>query len=91
MVRAHPAAVAAALALSCAAAPVFREGFADGRNGTGWVHDVIEVARAAGVGVTYHALHEPGFGLYRDDERRPPADLNRPLAELLAREFLAAP
>ena len=66
---------------------VVREGFANGRNGTGWVRDVIEVARGAGVSLTYHAFHEWAFGLYRNDANRPPAELNQPLADVFASEF----
>ena len=66
---------------------VAREGFLGGRNGEGWVRDVVEVARGAGLNLTYHAFHEWAFGLYRNDAGRPPADLNQPLANVLASEY----
>ncbi|HET6414602.1 MAG TPA: cellulase family glycosylhydrolase [Anaeromyxobacter sp.] len=66
---------------------VIREGFDAGRNGEGWVADVIDLAQAAGVSFTYHAFHERLFGLYRDDATRPPADLNRALADVFARKL----
>ncbi len=72
---------------------VNRDGFIVGRNGTGWVRDVIEVARGAGVSLTYHAFHEWAFGLYRNEATRPPApdQLNQPLADVLADEYHRAP
>jgi aryl-phospho-beta-D-glucosidase BglC (GH1 family) len=66
---------------------VIRAGYEQGRNGTGWVADVIDVALAHGVSLTYHAFHEEAFGLYGTDGGVPPALRNEPLAELLARKF----
>lgn len=66
---------------------VIRDGFAAGRNGTGWAADVIDVALGAGVNLTYHVLHEQAFGLYASDGQQPPAELNRPLADLFARKY----
>lgn len=66
---------------------VIRDGFAEGRNGAGWVADVVDIALAEGVSLTYHDFHEPAFGLYADPAYQPPATLNRPLAEVFARRF----
>jgi endoglucanase len=66
---------------------VIRAGFEEGRNGTGWVADVIDIARAGGVGLTYHSFHEQAFGLYGNDGRQPPALRDEPLAEVFAAKF----
>ncbi len=42
---------------------VIRQGFEEGRNGVGWVADVIDVAFGAGIGVTYHSYDDEVFGL----------------------------
>lgn len=66
---------------------VIRDGFGEGRNGVGWAADVIDLAFAEGAGLTYHAFHEPPFGLYASPGRSPPGELNRPLADLFAERF----
>jgi hypothetical protein len=68
---------------------VIRGGFAGDRNGTGWVADVIDVALAHGVGLTYHSFHEQAFGLYGNDGNQPPAPSlrNEPLAEVLRARY----
>lgn len=60
---------------------VIRKGFDDGRNGAGWVRDVIDVALAAGIGVNYHSFDDPAFGL------SPPGKWNPELAGVLAAKY----
>jgi hypothetical protein len=69
---------------------VIRDGFAAGRNGAGWVSDVIELALGAGVSLTYHDLHEDAFGLYATPASQPPARRNEALAQVFAGKFGAA-
>jgi aryl-phospho-beta-D-glucosidase BglC (GH1 family) len=66
---------------------VIRGGFADGKSGTAWVGDVVDVALGAGVSFTYHDLHEDAFGLYAVPASEPPARLNHPLADLFAKKL----
>jgi aryl-phospho-beta-D-glucosidase BglC (GH1 family) len=66
---------------------VIRGGYEPGRNGTGWVADVIDVALAHGVSLTYHSFHEGAFGFYGNDGRSTPANRNEALAEVFAAKF----
>jgi hypothetical protein len=66
---------------------VIQGGFTEGRNGTGWTGDIIDIALGKGVSLTYHAFHEPPFGLYASRGQEPPSGLNRPLAEVFASRF----
>ncbi len=66
---------------------VIRFGFEPGRNGTGWVSDVIDLATASGVSLTYHAYHEWAFGMFQSGDDRPPEELNQPLADLFAKKY----
>jgi len=65
---------------------VIRKGFGQGRNGTGWVSDVIDLA-AAGVSFTYHTFHEEAFGLYGNAAGSIPAQRNDALWELFGRKL----
>ncbi len=68
---------------------VIREGFKEGRNGTGWVSDMIDICRKYGIGFNYHTYHEVSFGLYLSDETVLPAakDRNEKLAEVFREKF----
>lgn len=43
---------------------VISEGFENGRNGTGWVKDMIKICRRYDIGFNYHVYNEISFGLY---------------------------
>lgn len=43
---------------------VISEGFEQGRNGVGWVRDMISLCEKYGIGFDYHAYNEYSFGLY---------------------------
>jgi hypothetical protein len=66
---------------------VIRGGYEDDRGGAAWVADVVDVALAHGVSLTYHAFHEPAFGLYANPGVQPPALRNEALAEVLREKF----
>ncbi len=70
---------------------VIRPGFAEGRNGTGWVAEVIDLAGAAGVSFTYHAFHEEAFGIYGNGAGSLPGSRNEALWELLRAKLAPAP
>ncbi len=68
---------------------VISEGFKEGRNGTDWVSDMIDICRKYNIGFNYHTYHEGGFGLYLSDEMVLPAakDRNEKLAEVFKEKF----
>ncbi len=68
---------------------VISEGFKEGRNGTGWVSDMIDICRKYGIGFNYHTYHENGFGLYTSYDTVIPAakDRNEKLAEVFKEKF----
>ncbi len=68
---------------------VISEGFKEGRNGAGWVSDMIDICRKYGIGFNYHAYHDVSFGLYLSDEVVLPAakDRNEKLAEVFKEKF----
>jgi aryl-phospho-beta-D-glucosidase BglC (GH1 family) len=68
---------------------VIRQGYQQGRNGAGWTADVIDLALAAGVSLTYHTFHEEPFGLYFSAPSVPPAPAQRndALWEVFARKY----
>lgn len=43
---------------------VISEGFENGRNGVGWVRDMISICRKYNIGFDYHVYNEYSFGLY---------------------------
>lgn len=45
---------------------VISEGFENGRNGIGWVRDMISICRKYNIGFNYHVYNEVPFGLYDD-------------------------
>ena len=45
---------------------VISEGFENGRNGVGWVRDMISICRKYNIGFDYHVYNELPFGLYDD-------------------------
>ncbi|HYU16828.1 MAG TPA: hypothetical protein VEL05_12170 [Candidatus Acidoferrum sp.] len=64
-----------------------------GRGGTNWVADMLDLLAARGLHFSYHAYHEPAFGIFQSAaaERLPDlADANQPLIDRL-RESLAGP
>lgn len=63
---------------------VISEGFKNGRNGTGWVSDMIDICRKYSIGFNYHAYHDGSFGLYLSNETILPykKDRNEELAEV---------
>jgi aryl-phospho-beta-D-glucosidase BglC (GH1 family) len=66
---------------------VIRQGFAEGRNGAGWAADVIDLALAEGVSLTYHTFHEGDFGLYGISASSLPDRRNDALWEVFAKKF----
>ncbi|MGN0636920.1 MAG: glycoside hydrolase family 5 protein [Huintestinicola sp.] len=62
---------------------VISEGLENGRNGMGWVRDMISICQKYNIGFNYHVYNEPAFGLYDDY----PKGRNEELAELF-REML---
>jgi hypothetical protein len=66
---------------------VIRQGFEAGRNGTGWVSDVIDLARGAGVSFTYHTFHEEPFGLYGNAAGAIPGERNEKLWQLFGEKL----
>ncbi len=68
---------------------VISESFKEGRNGAGWVSDMIDICRKYGIGFNYHAYHDVSFGLYSSDETVLPAakDRNEKLAEIFKEKF----
>lgn len=66
---------------------VIHKGYEEGRNGVGWTSDVIDLALAEGVSLTYHVLHEQAFGLYATSAQELPGNRNDALWELFARKF----
>lgn len=61
---------------------VISEGFKEGRNGVGWVSDMIDIFRKYGMGFNYHAFHEEAFGLYGNSAEELPAKENKALSEM---------
>lgn len=57
---------------------VISEGFEQGRNGVGWVRDMISLCEKYDIGFDYHAYNEYSFGLYD----KYPIGKNKELAEL---------
>lgn len=45
---------------------VISEGFENGRNGIGWVRDMISLCEKYKIGFNYHTFNEYSFGLYDD-------------------------
>ena len=45
---------------------VISEGFENGRNGIGWVRDMISLCDKYYIGFNYHTYNESAFGLYDD-------------------------
>lgn len=45
---------------------VISEGFENGRNGIGWVRDMISLCEKYDIGFNYHTYNESAFGLYDD-------------------------
>lgn len=66
---------------------VIRQGFAGGRNGAGWAADVIDIALAEGVSLTYHTFHEGDFGLYGISAASLPDRRNDALWEVFAKKY----
>ena len=57
---------------------VISEGFEQGRNGVGWVRDMISLCEKYDIGFDYHVYNEYAFGLYD----KYPIGKNKELAEL---------
>jgi aryl-phospho-beta-D-glucosidase BglC (GH1 family) len=49
----------------------YRECFKNGKNGVGWVRDVVDLAKENNVNFTYHCYHESAFGVYQNDAGLP--------------------
>lgn len=58
------------------------ESFRNGRGGERWVADVMDFCNENGISYSYHAYHEPMFGLYPEDTSDYPRDRNEALAEV---------
>ncbi|HEY1406124.1 MAG TPA: glycoside hydrolase family 5 protein [Spirochaetota bacterium] len=66
---------------------VIRKGFEGNRNGVGWVRDMIDIAAAHNINISYHAYHETAFGLFSNDVSNLPDNPNKPLEELFREKF----
>lgn len=57
--------------------------FQNNKGGLQWISDLLDLYKANCLSYTYHAYHESGFGLYRNDIGLPdPANVNQPLLDL---------
>jgi endoglucanase len=64
---------------------VYRACFEGGRGGVAWVSDMLDIAAANRLPFTYHAYHEPAFGVFTSDATvalPDPAAANTPLIDL---------
>ena len=61
-----------------------RAAYEDGKNGTGWVGDVIDICDENGISFNYHVYHGQGFGLYSNGEHILPDDLNEQLSDFFS-------
>lgn len=61
---------------------VVSEGFKNGRNGVGWVSDIIDICERYGISFNYHAYHETSFGLYSNSDAELPSELNKELEKI---------
>jgi len=62
---------------------LYRRCYEPGKGGIGWATDMLELARARGLHFTYHAYHEPAFGIYYNASGLPdPSRANAPLIDL---------
>lgn len=61
---------------------VISEGFKEGRNGTEWVSDMIEICTEYRIGFNYHTYHETSFGYYGNTDTELPSHKNKALGEL---------
>lgn len=68
---------------------VVQAGFEDGRNGAGWVSDMIDICRKYDIGFNYHTYHEGSFGFYFSNDNVLPdkKDRNEKLAEVFRKKF----
>ena len=59
--------------------------FEDGRGGTNWVNDMLDLMDQRSLNYTYHVFHEPAFGIFQSDASIYPneADMNAELVEAL--------
>lgn len=62
---------------------VISEGFKKGRNGAGWVSDIIDICEQYHISYNYHAYHETSFGLYANNDAELPSELNKELEKVL--------
>ncbi len=56
--------------------------FLYGRGGEKWVADMLDICKEQSVHFTYHAYHEPSFGLYSDPASKLPEMKNEVLAQV---------
>lgn len=68
---------------------VVRAGFEEGRNGAGWVSDMIDICRKYNIGFNYHTYHEGSFGFYFSNDNVLPnkKDRNEELAEVFRKKL----
>lgn len=68
---------------------VVRAGFEEGRNGAGWVSDMIDICRKYDIGFNYHTYHEGSFGFYFSNDNVLPdkKDRNEELAKVFRTKF----
>ncbi len=62
---------------------VISEGFKKGRNGAGWVSDIIDICEQYRISYNYHTYHETSFGLYANNDAELPSELNKELEKVL--------
>ena len=56
--------------------------FLYGRGREKWVADMLDICKEQSVHFTYHAYHEPSFGLYSDPASKLPEMKNEVLAQV---------
>ena len=58
------------------------ESFRNGLGGECWAADVMDFCNENGISYSYHAYHEPMFGLYPENTENYPQNRNEALAEV---------
>jgi len=61
--------------------------FENGKHGTEWVSDVIDICHENGINYNYHTFHETAFGLYQNKSDNFPGELNVILADTFKKKL----
>ena len=64
--------------------------FEDGRGGTNWVRDMLDLMLQRDLNFTYHVYHEVNFGIFQSEASKLPdlADANQPLIDVIQDKLL---